>query len=403
MLFVRSELEKNSIGLFVGILLYTIGKTFLIYYLSRTSCAIIELFGLLVFVRYFIKLPKQKVKIDFDASIAYNIFLFIGIVTALRGLFSFNSIFAMKELVTRPDTFIVYFMPFLFFLRITPELFSSLKKIAVIFLIVGLLFYFLNIQNLYFNATAYFSEIVVSEEDDKFLQIARCNVQFNLLYAIFLFYINKSLHSKVKFFLYISLVTSIVSIALAGRRGGLFTIILYAILPYLYNIKFKYLCIIFFLILLFFYYGIGLIEDNFTVLSNRLFDDTRSWAEKEFYESMNIKDYIIGKGSMGTFYSPYFKTHRNLIETGYLHLILKGGIFYSFAWCYLLISSFIKGYFFSSNKMVKVMSLYIFPFIPGLYLFGHPDFNIQYVVLWICLACCNQPCLRNNEKKNYLE
>jgi len=72
-------------------------------------------------------------------------------------------------------------------------------------------------------------------------------------------------------------------------------------------------------------------------LSDDWFTDTRTFLVVELADDFNIDDWIIGRGALGTYFSPYFeytRAHdlggdssvRQVNEIGYLHLILKSGI-----------------------------------------------------------------------------
>lgn len=385
--------NKNICYMISGILGYYICSNILVLYLPRAFCAVLDLLSVLVVIYSYLKVPKRKMDVDVDTKIVFSFFFIWGIGIALRGVFSFNSIFELKECISNSEAFLTYLLPFLFFLRIDGAYFYYLKKIGFICLFIGLLFFFLNINDLFLHAQEFYAQLIVADADDKYLLLGRSGIQAALLYPLFLFYIGGCIKRKEVVFFIFCFILSIISLAYAGRRGGLFSVFLYLFSPYLLHMKFKKLLLLIILLFIVYLYGINSITDRFALLSDRLFDDTRSWAEKEFYKGMDNIDWLVGKGSTGTYYSPYFRSFRNLIETGYLHLALKGGIFYSIAWCYILIMSFIKG-FFSKSIMVKVMSIYILPFIPGLYLFGHPVWDLSYFVLWLCIICCNSPKIR---------
>lgn len=390
----KMGVNKNIRNLLWGLLLYYISSNILILYIPRTICALIDLLGIIIVIYSYIRVPKRKIDADFDIKIIYSFFLIWGLGVAFRGLMSYGSILNLKECVTNPEAFLAYLLPFLFFMKLDPCLFLYLKKIGFVCLILGLVFFVLNINDLFLHAQEFYAELVAADVDDKFLLLGRCGIQSALTYPLLLFYIGRKFRKKELYFFLGCFVLGIISIAYAGRRGGLVTVFLYLLSPFFVKLKIKNLLLLLLAFSLVYFYGLDYLENTFSVLSNRMTDDTRTWAENEFYKGMDNVDWLIGKGSTGTFYSPYFGMKRNLIETGYLHLALKGGIFYSIAWCYILIVSFIKG-FYAKSKMVKIMAIYIFPFIPGLYLWGHPGWDFSCFILWICIICCNSPRFRN--------
>lgn len=64
---------------------------------------------------------------------------------------------------------------------------------------------------------------------------------------------------------------------------------------------------------------------------------------------MDWNDWLLGRGMSGTYKSPSAAAddvaNRSLIETGYLHLILKGGILLLIPYLIILINSVYKGFF----------------------------------------------------------
>ena len=105
----------------------------------------------------------------------------------------------------------------------------------------------------------------------------------------------------------------------------------------------------------------------FSRLYERGTEDTRSVIELSFLEQIISSGEIVqGRGFAGT-YSAWegmdYAQEREGIETGYLHLILKGGIVYLVLMGLLFIPTFFCGLIGSRNKYVKILSLYNLWFI----------------------------------------
>lgn len=86
-------------------------------------------------------------------------------------------------------------------------------------------------------------------------------------------------------------------------------------------------------------------ESYLVLLLDKLDKNTRSGVEMAFYKDMSWMDWIIGRGMTGTYYcwevSDIDRLNRLVIETGYLNIILKGGIFC----CYLMFSFVLNPFF----------------------------------------------------------
>ena len=145
---------------------------------------------------------------------------------------------------------------------------------------------------------------------------------------------------------------------------------------------------------------------------SKIDDDSRSGVELEFMLDMgdNIQYWIFGKGAMGTYYdsSPLFIESNGLrqeIETGYLHLILKGGIIYLILYIIVLLRAFYYGYFKSRNDLTKAFAAFSLIALLELIPYGIPTFNFKYLTLWIGVGFCLNKTVRNktnDEIKNML-
>jgi hypothetical protein len=127
----------------------------------------------------------------------------------------------------------------------------------------------------------------------------------------------------------------------------------------------------------------------FPILSDRLTDDTRSWAEDEFYKDFqdDTVSWMFGRGSLGEYYSPTYGM-RGVIETGYLHLVLKGGLIEAFLFTALIVYATLKGWFCSKVKIVNAMSLFLLIQLPFMYMGSPVDYNLNNLAIWICVGCC---------------
>jgi hypothetical protein len=114
---------------------------------------------------------------------------------------------------------------------------------------------------------------------------------------------------------------------------------------------------------------------------------------------MKPVDWAIGRGINGKYFCPSIEEnqesdYRILIETGYLQIILKGGII--FLGLYLLISipALILGIFYSKNLLSKAAGIWIFISLISLYPATVNTFNLNYLLVWICIGICYSKNLR---------
>ena len=273
-----------------------------------------------------------------------------------------------------------------------------LGKWLFINIILGLLFYFLLRSHITVTSE---SDINISDNLNiyNYLTIAQfpsscfMSAGFIFIYGLF--------KSKWKMrLLWFSFLISVVAALLLGRRTSALIPIMFLIAKIFYDLYYRpqiLIPILFIIIIV--YYGSFYIIDQFSsifiILEERAFDNTRYWVEYDFYKDMQGWDYIFGRGSEGQVYSSEYGK-RPIIETGYLNMILHGGIIYLFLYLYLLTVSALRALF-SKNKMLISMSLFIFIMIVCLYPAGHLSFAMGTAALWASVSCCSNLKFKKNK------
>lgn len=135
-------------------------------------------------------------------------------------------------------------------------------------------------------------------------------------------------------------------------------------------------------------------DSFFAILTERGFEDTRTLVEDNMIADMHGWDWIVGRGLFGEYYDPMFGYNRPDIETGYLALILKGGIIYLACFVGVLLSSAYKGLFKSNSIFLKAFAIIMIMAVIDLYPFGWPKFNFHYFTVWIGVYICNKQAYR---------
>jgi O-antigen ligase len=132
------------------------------------------------------------------------------------------------------------------------------------------------------------------------------------------------------------------------------------------------------------------------------------------YADMSSADWVIGKGIKGKYYCPIVDNvndaegagYRDNIETGYLQIILKGGILSLALLLLMFIPAVYFGLFKSKNVLAKASSLWIFLWIVYLYPSGGIVFNMNYVLVWVAAGVCYSEKIRkltDEEIRPYLQ
>ncbi|MCM1332613.1 MAG: hypothetical protein NC248_08395 [Bacteroides sp.] len=99
----------------------------------------------------------------------------------------------------------------------------------------------------------------------------------------------------------------------------------------------------------------------FSKILERGMEDTRSAVELEMlYQLESTHDVLKGRGITGTYESITVNseeiTEREGIETGYLNLILKGGVVYLIIMAILFVPPIFLGFLNSRNRYMKILS-----------------------------------------------
>ncbi len=137
-------------------------------------------------------------------------------------------------------------------------------------------------------------------------------------------------------------------------------------------------------------------------------ENTRSDVEIYFYDDMRQKDWIFGRGLNGQYFCPDIEpdqetNYRNVIETGYLQIILKGGIIQLILFLLISIPAIFLGLFKTKNLLSKVAAIWLLIHLITLYLTIN-SFNLQYLLVWISIGIAFSKPIRNcsnNEIKMY--
>ncbi len=225
-------------------------------------------------------------------------------------------------------------------------------------------------------------------------------------------------NNKKIFFAICVLLVSLLFAILKARRGLTFMVVIILALAYalyLYkNIKNLNSILLFVYIL----FGVGVfvlynLYDTqlgiFRSITNRMEDDSRSPVEYCFYNDMSPTDWIIGKGFAGKYFCPAVDApdaiYRQMIETDYLNVILKGGVVSLTLLLLIVLPAMYMGLFKSKNFLAKGCAVWIGLWVVFMYPANVTTFNLHYLLVWLAVALCYSGRLRNlseNEMRTYL-
>ncbi len=304
-----------------------------------------------------------------------------------------------------------YLLPFVVLLGTKPISLNYLFKFNYIFAIIGFVFFVVNFRNM------------LNVMLDNYIDPNNAEIPIYALANKYYFWFSTSSISllcfgyiKNKKHKWIGIISSVFLLLLMtyfARRGGIFMSLMFFIGAfYLYtqqaggsSKKLNIMMIILSVIVIALYIFINS-NSTFSLIFERISQDSRSEVDKEIINYLNDNNaWWFGKGIEGSYPSFEFDEPRYVHETGYLHLILKGGIFYLALYVFLLLHAAYVGFFKSNNNFIKGFALYAFYYVIFLIPFGVPSFGLEYLLVWISFSFCESKkwrLMKDNQVKFYL-
>lgn len=233
---------------------------------------------------------------------------------------------------------------------------------------------------------------------------------------MFLIVMYKLVEQKERRWLIASFFISVFCAAYFARRGVLLSYLVSLCFMALISLKtnsvqkkIKYFFIYSLLLVLFILFFISFQDSLFSVLVGRISDDTRSGVELEVLEQvLSTGDIYSGRGIAGTYTSILvgsgYELERDGVETGYLHLILKGGIIYLAIMALLMIPPILLGLFKSKNMYMKMLACFCLIFVIFFNVANsNISFSIRYFLFLICMWILYNPKYRKMSNNDIIK
>lgn len=219
-----------------------------------------------------------------------------------------------------------------------------------------------------------------------------------------LLYLSFTISKRTVIFIIISYLVLLLTSIWLGRRSVSFELLI-ALLIFVYlNAKNKKVfmgCIIL-LILAYPYIGKLYNSDN-SRLKDRMEIDNRSPEDKDALNSLTGIYYYIGKGIDGEYYSHAHAMNRGIVETGFSHMMLKGGFVFVFLYIIIMIRAIFLGFFYSKNKFSKGLAFYVLVQLVSMYPLPIPVMNLQCFILWYSIALLDNKGIRYTNDDHLLK
>ena len=366
---------------------------------------IFNITGMLFVIFGFYNRKKNFRGVSSGIELFVKLLFIVCIINFFIGVFLYIAVEhqAIGWLMQRGHFVWTYLMFFLFTMELNLTDLNKIFRFALLHVVTSI-FFMIYFFNDFFLRAADLKSILGIEGFSTYLY-SRPQEPGGMLYPIsfFLVYMSK-IKKSWKYVISAAFIFSILAALLQGRRSSTFMTIAYFVIPFLlYHFhsfsKFLRILPIVVVIYIICYFNISsfsnFIEDNFTILASRIEQDTRTGTENDFFNDLHNEDWVFGRGLTGTFVSPSAqnvdKLHRTEIETGYLNIILHGGLVMLLPLlCIMLYASYV-GLTKSKNLFCKICGAFVLFYALGMYkLVGNIGLSLNGLML-VCAAriCCS--------------
>lgn len=388
--------RKNVKRIYKLIFLYIIISQFVDDYLNySTLFRIIQLLSLFFCIFYSFKFYRNGSLLGYGKSVRkiICIFFLLSLEIILRGDFS-SSLSDSGLLIVKVVS--VYILPFL----IIPL--PSNK-------------YFFDILHLFYKASLFVFPVWIIYHTDLIQTGANAYMSESIgqllpFFSAFLLGYIKYFKKKEKLIIFTIYIIYLILMLLNARRNVTFSLLLYAFIAYIFYLRHsfkkniaRYVFIVLvtlfsFLILLLNFDSLS--KGTFSNMTSRINEDTRSGVETFFFRDFmnsSVSDWIIGRGMSGSYAQTVINretgeisARRTSIETGYLNMMMKGGIIYIIIVLILLLKSVKKALLYG-NDDYKYLGVILLTYLIDLYTTNPVcAFSVRSVIFWFSISCCLQ-------------
>ena len=397
-LFTKETLSYDYV--LSGLYLFYIGIMLHDYvFRNDTWTRMFSVLGLALIFLGFCNLKKSITECDRRIKSVYFLLIFICIFHVVIGVPFCNE--PIRMLLFNPQYLWLFVVPLALILPIEFAYIGRLIKWCFVYVLTSLVFSLYCFNDFFFNAEYLMKNMVNWEA----YVINRPQEPAILLYPITAFFVFfSSFKKRWETTIIIAMLLAIGAGMSFGRRSATAILILLALLPILvffFQSKKRVLIGGGVLILASFTVFSNVstdkvemaFEEAFPILANRIDADSRSGVEEDFYEDMDsAADWIFGRGLNGTYRSPTVshidRLNRTAIETGYLNIILHGGLLMLIPYLVLLLYASYMGFCCSNSFFLKCCAGYVFMHIAMLYPEGTPKLTLDYFILFVFIRLC---------------
>ncbi len=384
------------VGFLVYSLSYTISTSDSVNYIL---CQLLQIIGLFLLITSALILMKWKIDTTY-LKLVFTLYIFWLLTVIVRGFF-FDYKYIKFLLFDASFGIFLYFVPLILLFPRDLAYYKKIFDVIVIFGFAYILYDIMFIKDLLFIGRNLKSQGMI-----EYFSL-NLSIESGFLLLTFVYQSKK----RRILGLIVILLTFILA-AIRARRGLMFMslnimVVSFFMYYYAHKVKILFFFISIILIVPIYILGAKIYNDNssglFGYITKRVDEKTRSGVEEYFYNDMRPVDWLVGKGINGQYYCPVIENgsltvYRGVIETGYLQIILKGGVVSLGLLLLIAIPAMIKGIFFSKNMFSKAAGIWILLFLIDLYPATPTTFSMNYILVWLSIGICYSKDIRNMEE-----
>jgi len=322
-------------------------------------------------------------------------FVIWSVILIISSAVGFNNLFYIQRIFADPYFFLPYVLPLiLLFTRFELPFFRNYYHYAVIFIFPGFLI------QLFTIATGLSRELWIE-------QIARIFI-FDLSSGFLLLSVHVLKKKSVSFIVFGYVILIIFILSYYGRRGVLIDYVLLIffmiiirlkspLLNFKERVKIYYSGLLMIIVILTFGY---LVTSSYAYqrgFNKEAFEESRGMVFDDFFNDFSsTNDWIFGRGIDGKVLRSLSTDsgESNIIENGFLTILLKGGLLYLVPFVMILLRASYLGFFRSNNDLVKAMASLLLIYVIMMSSFNLPVFSTNYIFIWISVSVCLTPSIR---------
>lgn len=367
--------------------------------LNRSFYNLISLLPLLtVSILLFIYLGtnwRVDLKGDFMLRI-FDLMIIWIFICFFRNVFNVNERIEWREFLTNPYLGLSLFPALFFLVGINIKYFAHINLLLSLYCILS---WALSLFFIKYSELQYF-------------------LVMPIFYMIVTFNLQKPKYRIITFIIALNIV-----ILCFTNRAGVMRIIISYLIVFIFYIIYKLklnkklISVIIFCILMapFYFIYLGTTGKNiFTMVlgdftgeysQDNLTADTRTFLYTEVFRDLKItKSFVIGKGVNGGYASYSFETlKRDVVEVGFLQILIKSGIVGLLIYMSLIISAIFKALNKSKNLFMEFLALLLAVYVLMFFIENILAFNLLNIVIWMIVGMCHSAELRGLNDKEIKE